>query len=123
MLFKTYLLLIILVQTPVLALNNHLLPKTTEKVKILSQNLVDIVKSSGIREITLYDFTSDFQMPDILKEVANKGGLKDLVINNFNIEGKGTDSSLGIVFIDSLNWVRLNLFLMRNLIYFFLLRI
>ena len=123
MLLKTFLLLVILVQTPVLALNNHLLPKTSEKVKILSQNLVDIVKSSGIREITLYDFTSDSQMPDILKEVANKGGLKDLVINNFNIEGKGTDSSLGIVFIDSLNWVRLNLFLMRNLTYFFLLRI
>ena len=96
----------ILVQTSVLALNNHLLPKTSEKVKILSQNLVDVVKHSGINEISLYDLTTDSQMPDIMKEVANRGGFEDLVINNLYIKGKRTGSSIGIVFIDSLNWVK-----------------
>ena len=106
MYFKSYILLLFMVQTPVLALNEHLLPKKCESVDVLSKSVIDIIKTNGVKEISFYDLTTESHVSEIFKEIAKAGVLTDVVINNPKYGGIREDSSLGIGFIDSLHTVK-----------------
>ena len=100
------------------ALNSKLIPKKDKNVENISKKLVKIIQNySKVPEnagIVVYDKTSGTFTSDLLKNVASKGGWKNIKISIAKNSDPNTDYSMDIILTGHLKLVILLIFLISQ---------